>query len=133
MRRPAKLAAISAALLATAHGINGWLQLEETAYLTVLSGFAAAVGLIGAARLWWGNCVESRLTTAAVALCTLVGLLLVTAVGLPGEGAPGAPSWIEVLLVALSCSTLLMLVLSSTRSRLRPSPGQDTEPYRQRA
>ncbi|PRZ13174.1 hypothetical protein [Nesterenkonia sandarakina] len=109
MRRPAKLAAISAALLATAHGINGWLQLEETAYLTVLSGFAA------------------------VALCTLVGLLLVTAVGLPGEGAPGAPSWIEVLLVALSCSTLLMLVLSSTRSRLRPSPGQDTEPYRQRA
>ncbi|MGJ9373896.1 hypothetical protein [Nesterenkonia sp. CF4.4] len=133
MRGAVKLAAVSAALLAGTHGFYGWLQLEETAYLTVLSGLAAVLGILAAGRLWWSNCVESRLTTAAVALCTLLGLLLVTAVGLPGAGATDAPSWIEILLVALSCSTLLLLVLSSSRSRLEPRRGQHADQHRRHA
>ena len=126
MRRHAKLLVVSALLLAVAHVAHAWVQFADTAYLAVLSGFAATLGIVGVVWLCRGNYVESRLVTAAVAMSTLVGHLLVTAVGLPGRPEATSPSLLEIVIVALACSTLLLLVLSSSRSRSQPpidSPG----------
>lgn len=112
--------AAAAGLLAVAHGLLAVTQIEDTAYLTVLSGFAAVFGLVAAVRLGCANCLESRLVTTLIAASALLGNLLVAVVGLPGQDGPTPPSILEIAVVALACLTLLLLTLSSSRARLQP-------------
>lgn len=115
MRREAKIAALATALLASGQGYQSWVQLHDAPYLTVLTGAAAVLGLLAAARLWWSNCMESRLLSAALAICALAGNLIVATIGLPGAGQPTAPTTSSVLIVVLSGVTLLALMYSNER------------------
>lgn len=112
--------AVAAGLLAVAHGLLAVAQIEDTAYLAVLSGFAAVFGLLAALRLGCADCLEARLVTTLIAASALLGNLLVAVVGLPGQDGPTPPSIMEITVVALACLTLLLLTLSSPRARLRP-------------
>lgn len=126
MVRRVRATAASAVLLAVAHGYLAWLQYDDTAYLALLSGVAALLGIIAAARLWWANCMESRFVTAAIALGALLGHLLVAAVGLPGQRQALPPQAIDVIIVALSCAVLLLLVITRPPPRAPPQEQRHT-------
>lgn len=121
MRRQtlSRAAAVTAGMLAGAQGYEAWRHSDETVYIAVLAGVAALVGALAAVRLWRRNCVECRMVTAALALCTFLGHLLVMAVGLPGQAQPDQMPVSAALVVIFAAGTLLLLALSSSHSRAR--------------
>ncbi|WP_218221553.1 hypothetical protein [Nesterenkonia sp. Act20] len=126
--RRVRAAATATALLAVAHAFESWTHLEGAVYIALLSGSAALLGILAAARLWWRNCIESRLISAALAVAALLGHLLVAVVGLPGQSEPSPPGLAGSVVVVTSAAVLVLLLLSSGDHRWGSSgPGRTQE------
>jgi hypothetical protein len=95
------------------------------AYLPLLVGAVAMVGLLVAGRLWCRRSFGARVSATVVASGLLVGQALGASVGGPaGEGSQWNPSSAGV--VALCAAVLLALVVDSRAGR---APETDRPPY----
>jgi hypothetical protein len=127
MRTTTTLSRLAAAGLAAALLLAAGSLSRETApaYLVLLVGAVAAVGLLVAGRLWCRGCYGSRAAATLVATSVAAGQVLGASVGGPTGGdfrwGPAAAG-----VVALAIVTLLLLAVDSRAVR---TPVADRPPY----
>lgn len=94
---------------------------------SVLIGATAVVAALGATRMWFHNCFESRLVVVVSAGIAFVPTALHVSVGLPGT-PPAATGPTHVSLLLLPALVALLLVADVRTRQREQAPGRTYAP-----